>query len=127
MKENFEYESSKEMEAAKANIMRDIGNRLTQLRTEHGRLTQNEFLRCFVGTAPNRDTTLSKYENGNFGSIISNWVCFMVHLHNKWGVDLNWLLVGDDAPVIHLPSEVQQAIATLKEFEHNCQFHNKDF
>lgn len=109
--------SEREFDEAKNKIGRDLGERLTSIR-ESKRLTQEEFLRQLDETSPKTSSGYSRWENGQRAPD----VCFLVQLHEKWHVDLNWLIAGDKQPVPQLPSEVEKAITTLSDYKHKCQF-----
>lgn len=89
-------------------IVRSIGGRLTDVREKQGltgRAMSEEFpLYC------NADgSNLSRWENGNRIPPLG----FLVQLHEKWGVDLAWLIVGAPSSKSPVSEELQAAFDTF--------------
>ena len=109
--------SNSEYEKMRASICRDFGNRLTELREKH-KLTQPEMMRQFDESTPLSSPGYSRWENGTSQPDIA----FLKQLHDKWRVDLNWLIAGDEHFVPDLPFEVQEAIRVLDDYKRKCIF-----
>lgn len=103
-----------EVEKYKADTRRELGNRLTEIREKH-KLTQCEMI-CQFTTSPQTISGYSRWENGTSEPSVA----FLKQLHESWGIDLNWLIAGNDAFVPNLPIEVQKAITALDDFRRNC-------
>lgn len=96
---------------------REFGNRLTELREKHD-LSQPEMMRVFAESTPLTTSGYSRWENGH----TSPDIAFLKQLHDKWKIDLNWLIAGDENFVPELPIEVQTAIRVLGDFKRDCIF-----
>ena len=107
-----------EVEKFRVDAKREVGNRLTEIR-EKRNLTQLELI-CKFTTSPQTISGYSRWENGTSEPSVA----FLKQLHESWGIDLNWLIAGDDSFVHDLPIEVKDAIKVLTDFKHSCIFRN---
>lgn len=112
---------------AQEKLMREMGNRLTEIRTINSNMKQDQMIRFFdlkldfnIITSK---STLSRYENG----LREIPLLLCLELRNKLGIDLNWFIAGDN-PVSKeqcLPPEIQDHIRALASYFKDCHSGNR--
>lgn len=96
-------------------LKQQIAKRLREIREKHFE-SQGEAISTIDYRLISDNSAWSRYETG------INAIPSIVYkeLHDKWGVDLNWLIAGAETTVPELSFEVQEALSVLSKFCEKC-------
>ncbi len=94
-----------------SDLRRQIGNRLMEIREQHG-LKQNQVVERYSSCLQITVSCLSKWENGEHKI---DWL-FLLWFSEEFGVDLHWLLTGENrASKNELVEEARKKASELSE------------